>query len=162
MNTFAPTIEPSAKTVGSTYSSPNDTLGIRYAAVRAQTEHLCEPLDTEDYVVSSMSDVSPTKWHLAHTSWFFETFVLGPHAPEYQSPNPQYAFLFNSYYVQAGERVMSRSTTCRPASVTAERSVDSSRVPRCAKCSSIARMLIPRCTRSSHTLATTPSIRRMR
>ena len=80
------------------------TLAERFEAVRAQTEHLCEPLDTEDYVVSSMADVSPTKWHLAHTSWFFETFILGPHVPEYRSPNPRYAFLFNSYYVQAGER----------------------------------------------------------
>jgi ergothioneine biosynthesis protein EgtB len=89
---------------GSHRSGRNDALAIRYAAVRAQTERLCEPLDTEDYVVSSMADVSPTKWHLAHTSWFFETFVLGPHAPDYHSPNPKYAFLFNSYYVQAGER----------------------------------------------------------
>ncbi|MEP7065825.1 MAG: ergothioneine biosynthesis protein EgtB [Gemmatimonadota bacterium] len=80
------------------------TLVQRFEAVRAQTERLCEPLDIEDYVVSSMADVSPTKWHLAHTSWFFETFILGPHAPEYVSPNPRYAFLFNSYYVQAGER----------------------------------------------------------
>ena len=80
------------------------TLAERFDAVRAQTERLCEPLDTEDYVVSSMADVSPTKWHLAHTSWFFETFILGPHEPEYVSPNPRYAFLFNSYYVQAGER----------------------------------------------------------
>jgi ergothioneine biosynthesis protein EgtB len=80
------------------------SLAERFEAVRAQTERLCEPLDTEDYVVSSMADVSPTKWHLAHTSWFFETFILGPHAPEYVSPNPRYAFLFNSYYVQAGER----------------------------------------------------------
>ncbi len=80
------------------------SLAERFDAVRAQTEHLCEPLDTEDYVVSSMADVSPTKWHLAHTSWFFETFILAPHAPAYRSPNPRYAFLFNSYYVQAGER----------------------------------------------------------
>ena len=80
------------------------SLAERFESVRAQTERLCEPLDTEDYVVSSMPDVSPTKWHLAHTSWFFETFILGPHAPEYVSPNPRYAFLFNSYYVQAGER----------------------------------------------------------
>ncbi|MEO8881719.1 MAG: ergothioneine biosynthesis protein EgtB [Gemmatimonadaceae bacterium] len=80
------------------------TLAERFDAVRAQTEHLCEPLDTEDYVVSSMADVSPTKWHLAHTSWFFETFILAAHAPEYVSPNPRYAYLFNSYYVQAGER----------------------------------------------------------
>jgi ergothioneine biosynthesis protein EgtB len=87
------------------HSNPRtQTLAERFDAVRAQTERLCEPLDTEDYVVSSMADVSPTKWHLAHTSWFFETFILGPHAPAYVSPNPRYAFLFNSYYVQAGER----------------------------------------------------------
>src|SRR5687767_7578036 len=76
----------------------------RFQAVRDQTVKLCAPLQVEDYVVSSMPDVSPTKWHLAHTSWFFETFVLADHAPNYASPNPRYAFLFNSYYVQAGER----------------------------------------------------------
>lgn len=76
----------------------------RYASVRQQTESLCEPLEIEDYVVSTMTDVSPTKWHLAHTSWFFETFVLQPFVPTYRSPNAKYAFLFNSYYVQAGER----------------------------------------------------------
>ncbi|HEX7020962.1 MAG TPA: ergothioneine biosynthesis protein EgtB [Gemmatimonadaceae bacterium] len=80
------------------------SLAERYAAVRAQTEALCDPLETEDYVVSSMPDVSPTKWHLAHTSWFFETFVLADHDAAYRSPHPRYAFLFNSYYVQAGER----------------------------------------------------------
>src|SRR5690606_2084659 len=53
---------------------------------------------------SSMPDVSPTKWHLAHTSWFFETFVLAAHDATYRTPDPRYAFLFNSYYVQAGER----------------------------------------------------------
>jgi len=72
--------------------------------VRAQTESLCAPLEVEDYVVSTMTDVSPTKWHLAHTSWFFETFVLAPFDSSYVTPNPKYAFLFNSYYVQAGER----------------------------------------------------------
>ena len=80
------------------------TLIARYDVVRAQTEALCEPLQTEDFVVSSMPDVSPTKWHLAHTSWFFETFVLAAFDPSYVSPNPRYSFLFNSYYVQAGER----------------------------------------------------------
>jgi ergothioneine biosynthesis protein EgtB len=80
------------------------TLAQHYDAVRAQTEALCEPLEIEDYVVSSMPDVSPTKWHLAHTSWFFETFVLAEHEPSYRSPHPRYAYLFNSYYVQAGER----------------------------------------------------------
>jgi ergothioneine biosynthesis protein EgtB len=79
-------------------------LAERYRAVRAQTELLTEPLVTEDFVVSSMPDVSPTKWHLAHTSWFFETFVLSPYLASYQPLNPKYSFLFNSYYVQAGER----------------------------------------------------------
>src|SRR5690242_3709912 len=86
------------------HAAPEPSLRARYDAVRAQTERLCTPLEVEDYVVSSMPDVSPTKWHLAHTSWFFETFVLGPHAPEYRPRNPRYAYLFNSYYVQAGER----------------------------------------------------------
>lgn len=80
------------------------TIAERYIAVREQSERLCEPLETEDFVVSSMPDVSPTKWHLAHTSWFFETFVLREHDPSYRSPDPRYAFLFNSYYLQAGER----------------------------------------------------------
>src|SRR3982751_457199 len=80
------------------------TLVEHYREVRARTEALCEPLEREDYVVSSMLDVSPTKWHLAHTSWFFETFVLSNHDSGYQSPEPRYSFLFNSYYVQAGER----------------------------------------------------------
>jgi ergothioneine biosynthesis protein EgtB len=81
-----------------------ESLRDRYVAVRTRTERLCDSLETEDYVVSSMPDVSPTKWHLAHTTWFFETFVLTPHAPSYAALDPRYAFLFNSYYVQAGER----------------------------------------------------------
>ena len=80
------------------------SLADAYRTVRRFTEHLCEPLATEDYVVQSMPDVSPTKWHLAHTSWFFETFVLRPHLEGYRPVDPTYAFLFNSYYVQAGER----------------------------------------------------------
>ena len=76
----------------------------RFADSRQRTEALCRPLAVEDYVVSSMSDVSPTKWHLAHTSWFYETFLLADHDPSYRSPHPRYAYLFNSYYVQAGER----------------------------------------------------------
>ena len=80
------------------------TLAESFRQVRAWTHALCEPLATEDYVVSSMPDVSPTKWHLAHTSWFFETFVLGPHFSGYKPLDPRYAYLFNSYYVQAGER----------------------------------------------------------
>jgi len=80
------------------------SLAGRYRDVRAATVALCAPLETEDFVVSSMDDVSPTKWHLAHTSWFFETFVLAPFMASYVTCNPRYAFLFNSYYVQAGER----------------------------------------------------------
>ncbi len=81
-----------------------ESLARQYKAVRAHTESLCETLETEDYVVSSMPDVSPTKWHLAHTSWFFETFVLTERDSSYVPLNDRYAFLFNSYYVQAGER----------------------------------------------------------
>jgi ergothioneine biosynthesis protein EgtB len=79
-------------------------LAERYGAVRRASERLCDGLAPEDCVVQSMADASPTKWHLAHTSWFFETFVLQPHVPAYQSFHPDYAFLFNSYYVHAGER----------------------------------------------------------
>ena len=85
-------------------AAPTTTLAERFATVRAATEAFCEPLVTEDYVVQSMEDVSPTKWHLAHTTWFWETFVLSPHAPGYALYNEAYPFLFNSYYVQAGER----------------------------------------------------------
>ena len=80
------------------------TLLTRYDGVRTQTERLCGPLEVEDCVVSSMPDVSPTKWHLAHTSWFFETFVLDAFDAAYRSVDSRYAYLFNSYYVQAGER----------------------------------------------------------
>src|SRR3954447_21411680 len=74
----------------------------RYLDVRAATEWLADPLGPEDQTVQSMPDVSPTKWHRAHTSWFFEEFVLGPHEPGYQLFHPQYRFLFNSYYEAVG------------------------------------------------------------
>jgi ergothioneine biosynthesis protein EgtB len=76
----------------------------RFTQVRLFTNKLCEPLETEDYVIQSMPDVSPTKWHLAHTSWFFEAFVLKKANPDYQSMHPLYSYLFNSYYIQAGDR----------------------------------------------------------
>jgi ergothioneine biosynthesis protein EgtB len=84
---------------------PDSSLADRYRRVRLHTERLCQPLKTEDYDVSSMPDVSPTKWHLAHTSWFFETFVLAPHDADYVTPNPKYALVFNSHDVRAGERL---------------------------------------------------------
>ncbi len=76
----------------------------RFTSVRALTRELVQELAPEDQVVQSMEDVSPTKWHLAHTTWFWETFVLEPHAPGYRLHDENYPFLFNSYYVQAGER----------------------------------------------------------
>ncbi len=76
----------------------------RYQSVRSWTEKLCAPLEIEDYVVQSMPDASPAKWHLAHTSWFFETFVLLPRARGYTQFHPQFAVLFNSYYEAVGPR----------------------------------------------------------
>ena len=78
------------------------TLLARYHEVRRTTERLCAPLAVEDYVVQAMPDVSPTKWHLAHVSWFFETFVLEPHLPGYRRFDPAYRVLFNSYYNAVG------------------------------------------------------------
>jgi ergothioneine biosynthesis protein EgtB len=79
-------------------------LATRYRTVRAWTEQLCVPLAIEDYVVQSMPDASPAKWHLAHTSWFFETFVLEAFASEYRTFHPQFRVLFNSYYEAVGPR----------------------------------------------------------
>ncbi len=76
----------------------------RFAAVRATSERLCKPLATEDYVVQPMLDVSPPRWHLGHTTWFFENFVLGHYARAYKPFNAHYGFLFNSYYNLVGER----------------------------------------------------------
>ncbi len=76
----------------------------RFSDVRNFTLKLCETLVTEDYVIQSMPDVSPAKWHLAHTSWFFEAFVLKNSDPSYVPLDPMYNFIFNSYYVQIGAR----------------------------------------------------------
>jgi ergothioneine biosynthesis protein EgtB len=76
----------------------------RYRQIRARTVSLAAPLTPEDAVVQSMPDVSPTKWHLAHTTWFFETFLLRPHAPDYLELHPHYGYLFNSYYEAVGPR----------------------------------------------------------
>jgi len=74
-----------------------------YQRVRSFSETLCQPLETEDFVVQSMADVSPTRWHLAHTTWFFETFVLARWERDYQPANPAFEYLFNSYYNTVGE-----------------------------------------------------------
>lgn len=75
-----------------------------FQTVRARTEALVAPLTPEDMMLQSMEDASPAKWHLAHTTWFFEEFILKQRLPDYQSPDDRFAFLFNSYYVQAGPR----------------------------------------------------------
>ncbi|MBK5958719.1 sulfatase maturase [Rhodoplanes elegans] len=75
-----------------------------YRAVRSHTERLAAPLSAEDQVIQSMPDASPTKWHRAHTTWFFEQFLLEPHAPGYRRFDDRFPFLFNSYYVAAGPR----------------------------------------------------------
>ncbi|MEP6810322.1 MAG: ergothioneine biosynthesis protein EgtB, partial [Chthoniobacterales bacterium] len=83
-------------------STDRASLLSRYRAVRDFSARLCRGLQPEDFVVQSMPDVSPTKWHLAHTTWFFETFVVKAWIQGYRSEVPAYAFLFNSYYNAAG------------------------------------------------------------
>lgn len=79
-----------------------DEVLTRYQTVRSETEQLCEPLAIEDYGVQAMPDVSPPKWHLAHTTWFFETFLLLPYLHGYRVFHPDFGFLFNSYYQTVG------------------------------------------------------------
>jgi ergothioneine biosynthesis protein EgtB len=79
-------------------------LAQRYREIRAVTQRLSEPLSAEDCVVQSMPDASPVKWHLAHTTWFFETFVLETAVPGYRHFHPQYRVLFNSYYNTVGDQ----------------------------------------------------------
>ncbi|MEE2733001.1 MAG: ergothioneine biosynthesis protein EgtB [Pseudomonadota bacterium] len=74
----------------------------RYQSTRKMSRDIAEPLQPEDQMIQSMPDASPTKWHLAHTSWFFETFVLSAYLPGYQPYAPEFAYLFNSYYNQVG------------------------------------------------------------
>jgi len=81
---------------------PRETLLSDYRWVRQQTEHICSPLAPEDHVIQTMPDVSPPKWHLAHVTWFFETFLLGPHLPGYTPFHPRFHHLFNSYYEGVG------------------------------------------------------------
>lgn len=106
MNTAVAFPEPAMQIAGAAHDGDGDNAAEligRYRAVRDFTVALCETLAPEDFVIQSMPDASPTKWHLAHTSWFFETFILKVWMPRYRSEVPQYAFLFNSYYNAAGE-----------------------------------------------------------
>ncbi len=78
----------------------------RYHRIRGHTEAIFKPLAVEDYVPQPAEFVSPPKWNLGHTTWFFETFILQPHQPGYKTFNGDYAFLFNSYYNNAGSRIL--------------------------------------------------------
>ena len=76
-----------------------ESLIVDYQRIRKDSESICAPLETEDYCIQTMADVSPAKWHLAHTSWFFETFLLTPFMADYRCFNTAYDHLFNSYYL---------------------------------------------------------------
>jgi len=95
---FQPSHEPHVRG----RARPADTLASRYRAVRARTEAIAAPLAVEDMVIQSMEDVSPTRWHLAHATWFFERFVLRAADEHYQPIHEAYEFLFNSYYNTVG------------------------------------------------------------
>ena len=75
----------------------------KFNRVRSFTEKLTEPLEIEDFIVQVVTHASPAKWHLAHTSWFFEAFLLEKATDDYETLHPQYSYLFNSYYLQTGE-----------------------------------------------------------
>ena len=94
----APAVAPPA-----TLAEGVDLLG-RFRDVRRRSLSLAAPLSDEDQAAQAMADASPTKWHLAHTTWFFETFILTQRAPDYPLFDPKFTYLFNSYYEQIGER----------------------------------------------------------
>jgi ergothioneine biosynthesis protein EgtB len=96
------TIHPVGPAPGS--HDPRTAWRDAYRAVRAETEARAAPLGPEDQVVQSMPDTSPTKWHRAHTTWFFEQFLLVPWLPDYELFDARFGYLFNSYYVAAGPR----------------------------------------------------------
>ena len=89
----------------------------RYTSIRQQTIDICKPLQTEDYVVQPVVDVSPPKWHLGHTTWFFENFILKDFFPNYQLFNEQLNYFFNSYYESQGPRILRsmRGNMTRPS-----------------------------------------------
>ncbi|WP_422350297.1 ergothioneine biosynthesis protein EgtB [Flagellimonas sp.] len=94
-----------------------DSLLDFFLETRKASEAICEPLEIEDYVVQPVVDVSPPKWHLGHTTWFFEEFILKPHAKGYREFDPDFSFVFNSYYETVGKRVVrsDRGNLSRPS-----------------------------------------------
>ncbi|AHM62290.1 hypothetical protein D770_20205 [Flammeovirgaceae bacterium 311] len=88
----------------------------RFKQIRSMSEEICTPLQPEDYVVQPVVDVSPPKWHLGHTTWFFEEFVLDGNLPGYKRYDSQFAYIFNSYYETVGKRILrtNRGNLTRP------------------------------------------------
>jgi len=84
----------------------SDEIFRRFSDTRAHTVALCEPLETEDFIPQPVVDVSPVKWNIAHTTWFFEEMILKPYSDAYREFHPAYSYLFNSYYNSVGERTM--------------------------------------------------------
>ena len=105
MSSAAPAVDKASAKQARVVASPAraERLLAHFHQIRDFTTALCANLEAEDFVVQSMPDVSPTKWHLAHTTWFFETFILEKFASGYRAEIPQYAYLFNSYYNAAGD-----------------------------------------------------------
>lgn len=104
MTNLAPAAAPLAASAPSATGSLARQLGDAFLKVRHETERRAASLSPEDQLVQSMPDASPAKWHRAHVTWFWEQFLLGDHAPGYTPFHPDYAYLFNSYYVSAGPR----------------------------------------------------------
>jgi ergothioneine biosynthesis protein EgtB len=106
VTSFASAVAPAGFADASLFSGAGAAQALvdAYLAVRTETERRAGPLSAEDQVIQSMPDTSPIKWHRAHTTWFFEQFVLSEHDKSYRPYHPDYAFLFNSYYVSAGPR----------------------------------------------------------
>ena len=110
-----------------------------YLDVRQQSEALCAPLTREDHVIQTAPEASPAKWHLAHVSWFFETFLLKAYLPGYRPFHPLFGYLFNSYYEQIGKfhpppgaRAFCRAQASRTSSATGRMWTN-----RCWRCCSV-------------------------
>ncbi|GGG96307.1 ergothioneine biosynthesis protein EgtB [Silvibacterium dinghuense] len=105
------TVSPAAETLSVRPASSQDLL-LFFCSVRQQTETLCLPLTPEDMMVQSCPEASPVKWHLAHTTWFFETFVLTPYLEGYRPFHPDFVWLFNSYYNSVSDQPLKKLRAC--------------------------------------------------
>ena len=138
-----------------------ESLHARYRRVRDLTEALAAPLRAEDQVIQSMADVSPTKWHRGHTTWFFETFLLEPNLTGYDAFDSEFRYLFNSYYEAVGPRhprsqrgLLSRPDRRRSRPVPGARRCRDGEVDRSLRRRRVARAVGPRRARSAPRTAT--------